>query len=292
MKCPKCGYTSFDYLKECKKCGENLDDCRQALNLKMGEPTLFADFDFDSPAAVTDSANIGADPASKSEESKTILAAGSVAAATLGATAAFESHQQQDFGESSSNSGEYDEDENESHESLESEELELGALEELPEKEIIPSSNAENEPLASEISFSGFESEFTVSSEGTLENSANPSAEPEAEDDFADLQLFDNNDASATPDSLENQAEIPEISETMEAAENLVATDNKVDNDFELELPFAFSGENLDEDNTNEIDEMIGNENEAGTVELELDLDDDESLEDILADLEQKQEEN
>ncbi len=43
MKCPKCGYTSFDYLRECKKCGEILDDCRQSLNLKMLEPTLFTD---------------------------------------------------------------------------------------------------------------------------------------------------------------------------------------------------------------------------------------------------------
>ena len=42
MKCLKCGYTSFDYLRECKKCGENFDDSRKALNLKMGEPTLFA----------------------------------------------------------------------------------------------------------------------------------------------------------------------------------------------------------------------------------------------------------
>ena len=49
MKCPKCGYTSFDYLRECKKCGEILDDCRQSLNLKMVEPTLFANLG-DKPA--------------------------------------------------------------------------------------------------------------------------------------------------------------------------------------------------------------------------------------------------
>lgn len=41
MKCPKCGYTSFDYLKECKKCGENLEESRRALNLKVSEPILF-----------------------------------------------------------------------------------------------------------------------------------------------------------------------------------------------------------------------------------------------------------
>ena len=26
MKCPKCGYTSFDYLDECKKCGKELSE--------------------------------------------------------------------------------------------------------------------------------------------------------------------------------------------------------------------------------------------------------------------------
>ncbi|MCK5680465.1 hypothetical protein KAI46_06595 [bacterium] len=45
MKCPKCSYTSFDYLTECKKCGEILGGSRKSLNLKMGEPTLFADLD-------------------------------------------------------------------------------------------------------------------------------------------------------------------------------------------------------------------------------------------------------
>lgn len=61
MKCPKCSYTSFDYLQECKKCGEILDGSRKTLNLKMGVPTMFADIgnrveelnDFDKPVAET-----------------------------------------------------------------------------------------------------------------------------------------------------------------------------------------------------------------------------------------------
>ncbi|HIE07890.1 MAG TPA: hypothetical protein EYP64_07585 [Desulfarculaceae bacterium] len=44
MKCPKCNYTSFDYLKECKKCGEILEENRRSLNLKIVEPTLFSNF--------------------------------------------------------------------------------------------------------------------------------------------------------------------------------------------------------------------------------------------------------
>lgn len=44
MKCPKCDYVSFDYLRECKKCGEILDGSRKSLNLKLLEPTLFTNF--------------------------------------------------------------------------------------------------------------------------------------------------------------------------------------------------------------------------------------------------------
>ena len=49
VKCPKCSYTSFDYLKECKKCGEILEESRKSLNLKMLEPTLFTNFYTDEP---------------------------------------------------------------------------------------------------------------------------------------------------------------------------------------------------------------------------------------------------
>ena len=33
MKCPKCGYVSFDHLNNCMKCSRDLSDCRQDLNL-------------------------------------------------------------------------------------------------------------------------------------------------------------------------------------------------------------------------------------------------------------------
>ena len=38
MKCPKCGYTSFDYLDECKRCGTDLRDVRALLNLITVSP--------------------------------------------------------------------------------------------------------------------------------------------------------------------------------------------------------------------------------------------------------------
>ena len=40
MKCPKCNYTSFDYLTECKKCGQLLDEVKKRLNLQLSKPIL------------------------------------------------------------------------------------------------------------------------------------------------------------------------------------------------------------------------------------------------------------
>lgn len=50
MKCPKCGYTSFDYLNECKKCGTDISDVRSMLgiiaispeNMALAKPTASA----------------------------------------------------------------------------------------------------------------------------------------------------------------------------------------------------------------------------------------------------------
>ncbi|GAB4259450.1 hypothetical protein [Deferrisoma sp.] len=38
MKCPKCGYTSFDHLDECKRCGTDLRDVRTLLGLIVVRP--------------------------------------------------------------------------------------------------------------------------------------------------------------------------------------------------------------------------------------------------------------
>jgi hypothetical protein len=34
MKCPKCGYNSFEHLSECKKCGQDLADHKAKFNLR------------------------------------------------------------------------------------------------------------------------------------------------------------------------------------------------------------------------------------------------------------------
>lgn len=38
MKCPKCGYTSFDYLDACKKCGGDLRETRSFLQIIAVSP--------------------------------------------------------------------------------------------------------------------------------------------------------------------------------------------------------------------------------------------------------------
>jgi hypothetical protein len=40
MRCPKCGYVSFDHLNNCMKCSRDLSDCRQDLNLLDFRPEV------------------------------------------------------------------------------------------------------------------------------------------------------------------------------------------------------------------------------------------------------------
>ncbi|HVO83612.1 MAG TPA: hypothetical protein VMU60_04220 [Syntrophobacteria bacterium] len=40
MRCPKCGYVSFDYLVRCKKCSRDLADARRTLNLIDAKPAV------------------------------------------------------------------------------------------------------------------------------------------------------------------------------------------------------------------------------------------------------------
>ena len=58
MKCPKCNYTSFDYLTECKKCGQLLDEVKKRLNLQLSKPTMNIEetLDQEAESMVEDSA--------------------------------------------------------------------------------------------------------------------------------------------------------------------------------------------------------------------------------------------
>lgn len=85
MKCPKCGYTGFDYLDACRKCGGDLREVRMALQIiavspddrggvagprppALDEPAPAADYGYrDSPAA-TDFTELAASSSSPEED--------------------------------------------------------------------------------------------------------------------------------------------------------------------------------------------------------------------------------
>ena len=66
MKCPKCGYNSFEYLESCKKCGNGLDAFRSKFNLRSllfppkGAPAV--------PVLAEEMAEISPDAASAADE--------------------------------------------------------------------------------------------------------------------------------------------------------------------------------------------------------------------------------
>ncbi len=265
MKCPKCGYTSFDYLRECKKCGENLDDCRQALNLRMGEPTLFADFD---PVLRSSATN----------KSDVLPFSGKAVVETEAAIA-------DRIEESERNLSEKKHSKPEVPTADTAEGLELGRLDELPKRDfslpletVSASNKQEISPTRSTgISFAGFNEESAPAASPVTA----AAVDREESTDFDELQLFETNELSA-----ERSAKQPET-----AAETKPTTVFPLEEsgEFELELPFEFSADEhhypdktTNEESGDEADDL----GEPGTVELELNLEDDESLEDILADLE------
>ncbi len=42
MKCPKCGYVSFDYYDNCKQCNEDLTSLKKSLKINSIKPTSFS----------------------------------------------------------------------------------------------------------------------------------------------------------------------------------------------------------------------------------------------------------
>jgi len=66
MKCPKCGFTSFDFLENCKKCGGDLQDHKSKFGLRS---LIFPGFQFTEPAPslIDDASEAFADAAAESE---------------------------------------------------------------------------------------------------------------------------------------------------------------------------------------------------------------------------------
>ncbi len=240
MKCPKCSYTSFDYLKECKKCGEILEGSRKSLNLKMLEPTLFTNLYIDEPAKSTlsqvEPAFTGtSDPVSGPADGDFILENKFTAPdrAGIDPAAAIDTGRE-DF------SG-------------------LGNLGKMNEIE------ARATPEAAGFDHSSL-SELDKSKADTL--------------DDLEFTSFDNEPAAESTNLLElDGLEIDDLdlfSDMSEVSSDKPAVD---DNNLELNL------------NDAEVDKHLKSSEdivEDGSIELELDMDDDKSLDDLLADLDKK----
>ncbi|NPA24256.1 MAG: hypothetical protein GXO34_00325 [Deltaproteobacteria bacterium] len=249
MKCPKCGYTSFDYLEECKKCGEILDDCRKALNLKMSEPTLFADFNFsEEEASVPESGT------QLAEEQQTFP--GEEAFSLEPGEKAFSLEDEIAF----ANQGEV---------------LDQGAPE-------APAAAAEKTTDKDELDDLSLE----LGSLGTLDTADSPTASgleqtPEIE--------FEGFSAGAVEDEGgQSHERLPGlISSTLgDHQEKELAASEELD--LNLDLPFDFNGdqgESVRNEPETEFEPDLKTD-DSGSVELELDMDDEESLDQILADLE------
>ncbi len=243
MKCPKCSYTSFDYLQECKKCGEILDGSRKSLNLKMGVPTMFADIgnrveelsNLDKPAPETTFVNTQDD------------------------------------------------------------QLESGLL--LGNEFSVPAASSLDAPPEVDLNL---KNELELGGLGSM-NSMEPRSEPEF--DLAQQENIVLDDIELLPTFSDNPEPVPELikNETAslddsgldlfaESAETEIQPNDQLENDiaFELSMNDSEIDLGLTETPTFESETTPKNVTDDGTVELELDMDDDESLDDLLADLEKK----
>ncbi|MCD6291946.1 MAG: hypothetical protein J7M09_00645 [Deltaproteobacteria bacterium] len=234
MKCPKCGYTSFDYLRECKKCGEILDDSRKALNLKMSEPLLFVGTDDKTETA-----------ASETAKTENIIESPPSPETSFSSTPPID-------------------------------QLELRTPP-LPSK-----------PNAVDLSEDGASGLGSLGSMGRRET---PESNINSEDlSGIELELSDTNSVIGL-ETTPSFSSAPPTSATLkdedgkEAEFILFEDDDKpvLDNQLENDIPFEFSADDLESDvNLN----LPSSNSSDETIDLELDMDDEESLDQILANFE------
>ncbi len=242
MKCPKCGYTSFDYLRECKKCGEILDDSRKALNLKMSEPTLFVGLN-DEPNDVD-----------KTEE---IVESAPPAAVALSSSEA-------DFSSSS-------------------------LFDPLPDSQKIPTPGELNatdlsEEISSELGSLGSMDKMQPRGKVTLDDSSETKLELPNRIEVGGVEL---NDADVPLKGLELNDMANSLEEEVDKETDfaLFSNDDKpvIENQLESNTPFEFSEDDLESDiSLNSPTDTP----DTDMIELELDMDDEESLDQILEGLE------
>lgn len=231
MKCPKCNYTSFDYLDKCKKCGELLEDSRKALNLKMGVPTLFTELEGE-PSEIE-----------KPETDKT-------------------------------------EDKVDSTQTVETS---LFSKDNLSEQ--LPASPAPTEKHPVEKLSKGVS--YGLGSLGSIDESKGEKAPKIELESTADTT--DGFELAPSFDTDNDKIEEPPIEEENQIAEFVLSADDVkpvIDEPSENNIPFEFSESDLKGD----IDpEISSDNNDENFIELELDMDDEESLDQILANFDPKE---
>jgi len=240
VKCLKCGYTSFDYLKECKKCGENLEESRRALNLKASEPILFnkippfQEVQESETQKALDDLPENIDLSLTDNDFSRDYPASLASSSQISANSATEKHSPDDFFS------------------------DLGSLENEETFELPPQRGE-------------FELHQLAASE--LENNIRQDNEIELSPTFM-----------CNSEEKQLDREIDLLSETeMKKNEVKEAKDRKTTED---DLPFSFTSGSHSEDELN-FNKSFAMEDDKFT-ELELDLEDEESLDQILADLEKK----
>ena len=243
MKCPKCGYTSFDYLKACKKCGELLDDSRKALNLKMNEPSLFSGLE-------NEPIEVGKPEVDKVQETQ---------------PAAVSSFPETDF-------------------SLLANDLELASpAPPTPEEQLSEASSEDiSSGLSSELEILGSMDELQPRPEN---KELLPNIEPDSSSGVEDLEL-----APSFKTDSERGEELQNEEKSKENEFVLFADEDKDDQPvtgkpLENDIPFELSAGDLENDISLNVP---SDTTDKDMIELELDMEDEESLDQILADLEGK----
>lgn len=236
MKCPKCSYTSFDYLQECKKCGEILNGSRKSLNLKMGVPTIFSEIatlnveqsDPETPVAETTFVNTQDDQ----------LGSGLLLGNELSSGVESDPEISADLDLNFEN------------------ELELGGL-----------GNMNTIEPRSESDFKMDQQENIVLDDLELSSAFSDNNKPESK--------FTKNE----PASLDNS----ELELFAESTGTELKPADQLEDDIAFELSMGDT-----ETPTAETETVKKNILDDGTIELDLDMDDDESLDELLADFDKK----
>lgn len=232
MKCPKCSYTSFDYLQECKKCGEILEDSRKSLNLRMGVPTIFADL-------------------GNQNEVET------------------------DLDESDANSTFV-----ETHDEQHGSGLLLGNEFSAAAENNYDTATEASLDLENELELGGLGSMDTIKARSESEFELDKKENIVLDDLELSPEFSDNN----KPETLENEPLSLDDNNLNLFEESVTPDTQPVDQlEDDIALEFAMNDDEIDLNLTEP--ENVQND---GTIELDLDMDDDESLDDLLADLESK----